>query len=473
MPTQIEADQWGTLLKTHKPLILSGKLTGKKREAAIARACGAGAPALIISTPGFSWIPIPHLSRIIIERVSAGSYSLPKRPYLNLIYALTELARARNIPLIYGDYPLPLEYRANPKKPLKEKPAGKISILDTRSEKKEVRAISSDASVVWKAVPDELRKEIKKTIDAGGRAAVLAVRRGYAPTVVCRDCGTAVTDSYGRNLSLVTLKGERVFRSTDGTTIESAKALCKNCGSWNLIPLGIGVERVEEELKAAFPKTSILRLDQDSLSSRSPSAKLLASISEPGTILIGTESMLTLLSPEHPVDLGVIASADALLALPFWRSRERFVRIGLMFAERTNQFIVATRHEEEDAVLSALTSPTTSKFWEEELGMRKSIEVSAVRHAYRISGRGYECAHRRCAHGYHRRIRTIYPDPSCSSFNFKHQSSSGKRSSFARECMGPIPRFPNASPNYRRQSAYILTLRVFGSTVFLTRTMNR
>ena len=368
VPTQAEADEWALLLKSQKPLLLSGKLSGKRRDLAIMRACGAH-DGLIITTPGFSWIPALRLSRIIIERVSAGSYSLPKRPHLNLIYALTELARARNVPIAYGDYPLPLEYRANPKKALKEKPQGKVTILDTRIQKDE----DKKTGATWKALPDNIRDDIEKTIEKGGRVAVLAVRRGYAPTVVCRDCGTAVTDSYGRTLSLVTLNGKRTYRSTDGTCFEDAKTLCKNCGSWNLIPLGIGVERVEEELHAAFPKTPLVRLDQDSALSRSSRTKVLETISTPGTIVIGTESMLTWLSPEQPFDLGVIASADSLLSLPFWRARERFVRVGLMFTERAKRVIVATRHDKDDAVLSALTSPTTSEFWQEELALRKAL----------------------------------------------------------------------------------------------------
>jgi primosomal protein N' len=83
--------------------------------------------------------------------------------------------------------------------------------------------------------------------------------------------------------------------------------------------------------------------------------------------------MLSTLSLEDPVDLGIVASADALLSLPFWRARERFVRIGLMLAERSKKVIVASRHEGTDAALTALTSPTTSSFWADELALRKAL----------------------------------------------------------------------------------------------------
>jgi primosomal protein N' len=406
VPTQTEADEWAGLLKEHKPLVISGKLSGERREAALrATPYSRG---LVITTPGFAWVPIEHLNRIIIERASAGSYTFPKRPYLDVRYALASLARARDIPLIYGDYPLPLEYRAAPQAPLAEIAPGSIEILDVRAPKSErgdektngkISAKDSDPRTQWQAVPDQLRTEIKKVIDSGGRVAVLAVRRGYSPTVVCGDCSTAVTDEQGRALSLATVGNARVFRSTDGSVIQGADAFCKVCGGWNLKPLGIGIERVEEELRAAFPiqgltlnsefqgetlkkeAVRIVRISEDSRKAASLK-KVRVEIMEPGTIIIGTEVMLPWLSPSTPVELAVIASADSLLALPFWRSRERFVRVGRMLAERAERTIIATRRPE-DAALSALSTaaadntndvdPQADTFWKEETELRKIL----------------------------------------------------------------------------------------------------
>src|SRR5581483_7613142 len=99
---------------------------------------------LIICTPSFSWLPLTSLSHIIIERISAGSYRAPKRPYLDYRVALTELARARSLPLTYGDYPLPLEYRPEPAAALSAT-TGTVSVIDVRSARKEDEA--------WSAVP--------------------------------------------------------------------------------------------------------------------------------------------------------------------------------------------------------------------------------------------------------------------------------------------------------------------------------
>jgi primosomal protein N' len=365
VPTQAEAEEWAGWCAPLKPLVLTGKLTRERREAALTRA--STHTGLIIATPGFSWVPIPHLTRLIIERVSAGTYNQPKRPYLDLRYALSALARAQGIPLVYGDYPLPLEYRADPTQPLPPLAAGKVEIIDTRiprksPEKNSVTVV--ETRTPWQAVPERLRTDIRTTIQEGGRVAVLAVRRGYAPTVVCGDCGTTLTDPHGRTLSLVTHKGVRVFRSTDGSVTESAESFCKVCGSWNLKSLGIGIELVEEELRAAFPKVPLISITEESRKAATLK-KVREEIQKPGTIILGTESMLPWLSVLTPVDLGVVASADSLLALPFWRSRERFVRIGRLFAERATHLLIATRRPD-DTVF-------TDSFWEEETNLRKIL----------------------------------------------------------------------------------------------------
>ena len=369
VPTQIEVELWAEIFADLKPLVISGKLTGKRREASLARV--STHTGILLSTPNFApgiaALSLGNLDSIVLERVSAGSYSLPKRPYLDTRYLLNQIATQQNIPITYGDYPLPLEFRKDSEAPIKKTAKTKITVLDVRPVKTEVKKEQKP----WQAVPDEIRTQIKQALEKNGRVAMLSVRRGYAPMVICRDCSTTVTDENGRTLSLATIKGARVYRSSDGKTTPAAEVFCKVCGGWNLTPLGIGVERLEEELRAAFPNTPIVRIDQDSGKALSLK-KARQEIMQPGTIVLGTEIMLPYLSVYEPVDLGVIPSADSLLALPFWRARERFVRVGRMLAERSKDCVIATRHPE-DAALQSLAEPLDTTFWKEETGLRKML----------------------------------------------------------------------------------------------------
>lgn len=404
VPTLAEAARLKSALKSFKPLVLSGAVTPARREAALANAyAGTG---LVIATSAFSFVPIRDLSRIIIERPSAGSYRQQKRPYLDMIRALQALAEARKVPLLLGDYPLPLEYRPEPDASLTEYPLGTVSILNIKKEEEK-------QGVAYQAVPEPIREAIGEALIQGGRAAVFAVRRGYAPAVICRDCGTAVKDAKGRGLALVTVQGTRVLRASDGTSLTDADAVCDSCGSWNLLPLGVGVERVEEELRVAFPDVSIVRFDADTIRTPAQARKALLLIEEPGSIAVGTEFLLPWLDPEKPLAFAGIASADSLLALPFWRARERLVRFGLALRERARQTMIATRRAD-DTALAAIEHPSDTGFFAEETMLRKVLKYPPFATILSITAAGtpekLDAAHAVVQHALRDQALSVMPD---------------------------------------------------------------
>ena len=378
VPTLPELSYWKSVLAPHKPLILSGSVTGARRTKALEAATSH--TGLIIATPSFSLVPVQNLGAIILERVSAGTYTLPKRPYLSMAYALDALAKARNLPIIFGDFPLPLEYRPEPTKPLKASTMSAVSCIDARREKREKKGdekqSQNEDTGPWRAIPESVAEGMKTELASGGSVVVLAVRKGYAPGVICRDCGQAQTDERDVPLSFTTAGGTRLLVTSDGVTALDAKRVCQRCGSWNLLPLGVGIERVEEELKTAFPDVPISMVPPELLSSPRKTKDEIAKL-RPGSILIGTEGVLPWLLAHMPNDarrpLGVIASADNLLALPFWRARERFVRLSLLLAGLCREVLLVTRHPE-DAAVDLATHAHSPRFWEEETMLRKALQ---------------------------------------------------------------------------------------------------
>ncbi|MBU1292764.1 hypothetical protein KJ819_01710 [Patescibacteria group bacterium] len=362
VPTLAELARMKESLSSFKPVVLSGAKASATRAHALRKALAS--PSLVLATPAYIATPIPALQRVILDRVSAGAYRFPKRPYVHAVVAAQYVTEARNIPLTYGDFPLPLEFRSL--QPLSDEGLGTLSIVDVKAEEEKQGA-------TFKAIPDPLFESIKEALEKGGRVAVLSARKGYAPAVVCRTCGASVRDAQGRALALATYKGERVLRSADGNTIKEADAVCDVCESWNLLPLGIGVERVMEELAVLFPKTQLIRFDTDTIRTPAMARKTLALFEESGGIIVGTEFILPWLSTSMPLALAVVASADSLLALPFWRSRERFLRLLLTLRERAIHTIVATRRMDESALVGA-EHPEEETFFEEERSLRKALE---------------------------------------------------------------------------------------------------
>jgi primosomal protein N' (replication factor Y) len=366
-PTVVEAERLADYCKSEglATTLLTGALSGKRRALALAEA--ANAKGVVVATPSFCFVPIRNLGGAVLERESAGSYVGQKRPYLDTRVAARALARARGLTLTLGDYPLRMESRPKTASPLAATALGSISILDVRKKPEEQKT-------EFKAVPDAIREELKKVVRAGGRAAVLTVRKGYAPAVVCKDCGTLVKDERGRPLALVgTASGKPVLRSADGETRRDAKALCDTCGSWNLLPLGIGVERVVEELRKALPEAEIIRFDAESVKTPKQAKIAVTAASAAGTILVGTEAMLPWLDPSIPLDYAAVASADSLLALPFWRARERLVHLVLTLHSKAKRVAVATR-KPEDAAFTTIKNPADTAYFEDESMLRKALK---------------------------------------------------------------------------------------------------
>lgn len=368
--TLAEVAYWKREFASFKPLVLSGALTGERRASALERA-RTSPPTVVISTPAFSFAPINRLTHIVIERAGAGSFRLLQRPYLDMCVALIEYARTFTLPVVVGDFPLPLEYRKGVRKFTTPLPT--ISVIDTRTSTGPSAATESTQEP-WFAVPKELRARIGEEIAVGRRVAVLAVRKGYAPVVVCRDCGEALKDERGKLFTFSQQGEEHVFRTSDGKSIRAADTHCVNCGSWNLLPLGVGVERVAEELREAFPEAPFVAFTADTVRTLRAAERQLAPLAEPGSIVVGTEAMVPwlLAAAPAPLSLAAIASADSLLALPFWRARERFIRLAYLFAECADTAMLGTRLPNDTAV-QFLRDPHNTAFFVEEESLRQAL----------------------------------------------------------------------------------------------------
>ncbi|HFC10887.1 MAG TPA: hypothetical protein ENJ75_01690 [Candidatus Kaiserbacteria bacterium] len=369
VPTAVEIDRFADTFPS--AIVVTGALTQKKRLASLKKIKDAD---IIITTPKYSFIPIPHLAHIIIERESANSYLTVARSPIDTRIAINALAHERSIQTTIGDYPLRMEIRPKPNSALKNISASPIKIFDVR--KKITQA-------PFKALPAQILSTIKSTYEQHGRSAILAVRRGYASTVICRDCGTSVRTTDGRPLSLITVAGKRVFRSSNGDTVIDAKALCDKCGSWNLIPIGVGVERIAETIRNNFPNAPLVLFDTNTIRTPRDARGASTRFDIPGTIIVGTEALIPWLNPSDPISLAVVASADSLLALPFWRARERLARLSFSLTERAEKVAVVTRRPD-DAIFTTLGNPLDNAFFEEEDSMRKQLNYPPYGHIVTI-----------------------------------------------------------------------------------------
>lgn len=315
-----------TLALTEHPLIIAPT----QEEVRILKAA---LPKAYVSTPAVIRALPEKVSTIVIERESSEAYLMRRRPYADIRDVIAAVAVAQNIPLVWADDLIRLE-RCN------EMP---VISLGTPPKPTIITREKDDGGGV--AIPKQARDEIDTCIQNGQTVFVYAARSGHAQSIVCRDCGALYTcPECSSPLRLRATRAGRIFWCPRCRYKEPPESRCHTCTSWNLMDLGIGSEKIAEELAEYSPV-----LVDTFHGSATASRKRIAEKMKTGGVIIGTQRALRYLT--H-IDLAIVPTIDSLLALPHWRSRETLARTMATICSMTQKTLIYTRQDPQ--VLTAL-----------------------------------------------------------------------------------------------------------------------
>ncbi len=163
---------------------------------------------------------------------------------------------------------------------------------------------------------------LEHTLDRGEQSLLLLNRRGFSASYICQECGTAVGCIHCNVTLTYHKKKSSLICHYCGYAV-SSQLVCANCRSSQLVPMGVGTQRVEEELRELFPDAAIERLDADTASDRKKFLSLLGSMRQRHIdILIGTQMIAKGHHFPHVSFVGVVW-ADGGLNMPDFRAAER------------------------------------------------------------------------------------------------------------------------------------------------------
>jgi len=220
---------------------------------------------------------------------------------------------------------------------------------------------------------NELIALMKRTREENGLMFIFAGRKGLAPQTICADCETTLTCASCSSPVVLHGKDEKRFFMCNKCGARSdAHTTCRACGSWRLTTLGIGTERIEQEVRAALPDSKIFRFDKLSAPTHKKATDLADKFyNSPGSIMIGTEYALLYLDKE--IDSSAVASLDAFFSIPDFRINEKIFSIILKLrALARKHFLLQTRNPEA-AVLSQGVKGNIIEFYREEIEARKML----------------------------------------------------------------------------------------------------
>lgn len=281
-----------------------------------------GEAKIVIGARSAIFAPLNNIGMIIIDEEHSDSY---KQDDSNPRYNAKDIALLRgkyhNCPVIMGSATPSLEVFARAKKgvfkllELPNRINGKslphINIVDMNEMISKTKGHFSP--VLLEAISARLLKN--------EQIILLLNRRGYSSFVTCKNCGYTFKCP-NCDITLTYHKSSRTLRCHYcgyGTKVYDT---CPECHEKSINDLGVGTEKVEEELNKLFPESRILRMDFDTTSRKGMHEKMIKAFkNHEYDILLGTQIVSKGLDFDNVTLVGVI-NADTSLNIPDFRSSE-------------------------------------------------------------------------------------------------------------------------------------------------------
>lgn len=232
---------------------------------------------------------------------------------------------------------------------------------------------------ITSGLSERLLSMMKKHLGQGNQVMLFLNRRGFAPVLLCHECGW-ICECEACNKPFTYHQKQRVLRCHHCATQKVIPRQCGHCGSTNLITTGVGTEQLEQVLNEQFPNYQVTRIDRDSTARKGTLENHLADIREgKSQILIGTQ----MLAKGHHfpnVTLVAIVNVDSALFSVDFRAEERLAQLYLQVAGRAGRAekkgeVVLQTHYPDYPLLKTLLEQGYAEFANEALKMRKLMTL--------------------------------------------------------------------------------------------------
>ncbi|HEX6833100.1 MAG TPA: primosomal protein N', partial [Rudaea sp.] len=310
----------------------SGLGDGERARAWLAAARGEA--DVVIGTRSAVFAPLPRAALIVIDEEHDASY----KQHEGFRYSARDLAlvrgRALAVPVVLGSATPSLETLANVE-------AGRYERLRLGARPGAARlpafhCVDLRGKPLDYGLAQPVIAAIRACLARGEQALVFRNRRGYAPVLLCHACGWHA-DCARCDKPLTWHRGAARLRCHHCGSEQNVPAACPNCGHPALASIGLGTERLEENLSQLFPQTRIVRVDRETTQRKNALEDLFAQLQpdQPG-ILVGTQ----MLAKGHDLPnltLVAIVDVDAGLYSVDFRASERLSQLVVQVAGRAGR----------------------------------------------------------------------------------------------------------------------------------------
>jgi primosomal protein N' (replication factor Y) len=282
-----------------------------------------GIADVVVGSRSALFAPLQRVGLVVVDEEQEPSYKQESDPRYHAVDAALELGRITGAAVVLGSAtPRVVTYEAARRGELTplalparigELPLPPTTVVDLRLELR-----TGNRRTLSKA----LREALQRAVAAGDQAILYLNRRGFATVVLCRDCGYVAKCPACEIPYAYHLDGALVCHRC-GRREPSAPERCPACGSARIKQLGVGTQRVEEDVRAAVPHAKVIRLDRDAIRAKGAHAAAYERMrSGDAQVIVGTQMLAKGFDLPHVTLVGVV-NADTILNLPDFTAAER------------------------------------------------------------------------------------------------------------------------------------------------------
>ena len=338
-----------------------------------------GEVSIVIGARSAIFAPLTNIGVIIIDEEHSDSY---KQSDPNPRYNAKEVAILRgkyhSCSVVFGSATPSLEVMARAKKgvfkylSLPNRVNGKslpsVEIIDMNQEMKTSKGHFSV----------QLINSIDETLKRCEQVILLLNRRGYSNFITCKSCGYTFKCP-NCDITLTYHKSSNTLRCHYCGYGEKVYDKCPSCGENSLNRLGVGTQKVEEELNNIFPSARVLRMDYDTTSRKGMHEEMINSFkNHEYDILLGTQMVAKGLDFSLVTLVGVI-NADTSLNIPDFRSSENTFSLLSQVAGRSGRSdksgkVVIQTFNPDHYAISLVKNHDYLSFYEKEMSIRRQLK---------------------------------------------------------------------------------------------------
>ena len=340
-----------------------------------------GEARVVVGTRSAVFTPLPQAGLIVVDEEHDGSYKQQDGiRYHARDFALVR-AKALGVPVVLGSATPSLESLHNAR-------AGRYAHLRLTqragaARPPSVRVLDVRKRPLQAGLSPELLAAIRAALDAGGQVLVFKNRRGYAPVLLCHDCGWSAHCRRCDAPMTVHAAGRRLQCHHCGARQPAPRA-CPDCGGLGLQPQGVGTERLEEVLGASFADVPVLRVDRGSTRRRDALEQMLRELGDRAGILVGTQMLAKGHDLPNLTLVAVVGIDEGLFSADF-RAGEKLAQLLIQVAGRAGRSTRAgtvwlQTHHPDHPLLQTLVRGGYHAFADAELAQREAAGFPPCAH---------------------------------------------------------------------------------------------